>query len=894
MNIELLVVGTYLICSLVVGLIKGSHVKDMRDYAVSKKDYPTIVLVMTIAATWYGGDSAMGVSEKVFELGIIFIILPCINCISKFIIALYIAPRMVEFKSAISVGDVVGQLYGKTARIITAIAGILLSLGYIGAQVSAMGYVLNYFLGISYITGVLAGAGVVVAYSSFGGIKSVTATDVLQFCVLIVVIPLITNIAVAHIGGYKELFLALPSDKLSIFPKGMDSNQVIALFPLFIIPFLNPAMVQRLLMSRKRDILSKSFLYTGIIDIFFYSMVGVIGLCAFILYPEIDPSLSFPQIITSLLPDPIKGLAISGLLAIIMSTADSFLNAASILAINDIIKPLVPTFSKKRELSLAKLLTALLGILSIYFSISYKSIVDLALASLDFWGPIVVVPLLAGILGFRVKENSKIFAISAFAGVASYLLWKYAGAAEIFHFGAIIPSMVVNLLVFTLLYQFDKLEKVQLRNKVIKRYFVSGFFKNLPKKLYRQMVKSTENMGNPYIAFASFALVNYALPYFMWYSPKFGSSDVALKLRLIAAVACFVMLCKDMLPNKIRKFAPLYWYALLLYCLPFMTFLQFLMSGGDITWIINMSLCVLLLIVLVDWFSFVILSISGALLAWCAYLAFLCPVTRLNMGFDNIYLAIYLTIFSVLIGYIFCRNKELVERKVKAILNQRLEEKTMDLVDALQVKDRFLRNISHELRTPLHALTNISEGLLEHWGQMDERKKLYLTESISSNAIRLNELMKNMLLFTELQNNESHLHKKKINLVEFVEKFILEYDNVDIKRRVKNAHIYADKDLLTYIFKELIENAFKYGSNASPVTIEIFNEKLIVANYGSHVPQDEIESIFRLFNESSITEKKSGGKGVGLSIVKSICDKHNWKISVQSTSKTTSFIVEFK
>ncbi|MEQ9115589.1 MAG: ATP-binding protein [Rickettsiales bacterium] len=894
MGIDLFVVCIYLALALLVGIWKGRGIKTISDYAVANKSYPTIILVMTIAATWYGGEDAIGIPEKVYSLGIIFMFFQCTNLVAKFIIAYFIAPKATEFKSCISVGDVIGTLYGKFPRVVTALCGTLIAMGKIGVQIGALGYVFHHFTGIDREIGILIGAVTIVIYSTFGGIRAVTATDVLQFCMLIVIIPLVANVAVSAVGGYHNLYSQIPSDKLTLFPESIHPNKVWELFPIYLIPFLDPAMMQRLLMSRNPNVLSNSFKIVAFIDLAFYFVIGIIGFCAFLLFKNIDPSLAMTSVINELLPVGVKGFAIAGLLAVIMSTADSQLNASGVLFVHDFLNPLLPNWVKKRELLFTKIFTVIIGVVSIYFALKFENLIDLMLASLEFWGPVIVVPLLAGVLGCRVKKGSNIFIYSGLGGFFCYMGWRLFNLESALHFSPLIPSMLANLIVYLIVYRFDSVKSTR---EKYKKYRQSVYEKIcnvtlFPNGILNSIKESTKRLGAPYIAFGSFALVNYMLPYFMWYDPAYGHSDVALVLRLIAAIACFVLLIKDLMPEMVRKFVPLYWYLLLVYCLPFMTTLLFFMSSGSVTWVINMALAVLLLIILVDWISFIVLWTLGGIAAFSAYYLIFGNSPHLHMSFDNYYLAVYLNIFAALIGTIFSRNKEMISVQVNRLLNKKIDEKTADLAIALQVKDRFLKNMSHELRSPLHALTNISSGLKHNWRDMSQKDKERFLYELSSSADRLRKLMSNVLNFVDLEKNHIKFQKQEFDICKLLKLLAKKHENIALKCHLKLLKIKGDEEYILGALEEIIHNANKF-SNSDQINIDVYKSRILIKDRGPGIIDGEEDKIFEPFVEGSNTASKAGGRGLGLALAKAILIKHNIKIKARNYTSGAEFEIIF-
>lgn len=451
---DYIIISLYLFITLFVGFYKGRNIHTMRDYSIANWEYTTPVLVATIFATWVGGESTMGMAENVFSVGAVFIFIFCGSLLNKLIVAQFVAPRMGRFHGFISIGSIMGSLYGKPGRILTGISAAFSCTVILGAQVTGIGYCLEYFLGISYLNSILIGAGTVILYSAFGGVRAVTATDVIQFGILIVAIPLICNIGIEAIGGYSNLFAQVPSSHLRLFPENESPIKYISLFLIFTIPFLNPAIMQRMLMAKDETQMATSLRFAALIEIPFYAIVGFIGFIALIFKPDLEPHLAMPYLIQHILPTGIKGFAISGILAVIMSTADSFLNAGAISLVHDVIQPMTnDSIPDKIEIFLAKVATVLLGVLAIVSAVSFKSILDIVIQSESCWAPLTVFPLYAGIFGFRTTPLT--FAVSAAAGVYFVIFWNIF-LEDFFGFSSLVPSIIFNMIVFLSVHYIQK------------------------------------------------------------------------------------------------------------------------------------------------------------------------------------------------------------------------------------------------------------------------------------------------------------------------------------------------------------------------------------------------------------------------------------------------------
>jgi len=418
-----IIILVYLFCVLGLGLWAGRRVKDLEDYAVADRGYSALVIAMTLSASFIGGGFTMGNAEKVFTLGIVNIAVLWGFSLKEVLVASFIGPRMGRFPDAISVGDVMEVNYGKIGKVVTGIFSVLLCAGILGAQVGGMGYLFNLFLGLPVPTGILLGMSIVIIYDTFGGMRAVVATDVLQFCVLAIGIPLALILGVREVGGMAALAAKVPTGHFDLFGQ-LSKVQIVSLFLTFLLgETLVPPYVRRLFISRNTRATCRGTMWSGLFSIPFFAIAGGIGLVALALNPELNANLALPYVVETALPIGLRGLVVAGIIAVVMSSADSFLNSASVAFVNDIVNPLLPRpLSPKRGLLLARLATLVTGSISVVFAISIKSLIDILIYAYQFWSPIILVPLAATLLGIRAGTGA--FCAGAAAGLCGVFVWN--------------------------------------------------------------------------------------------------------------------------------------------------------------------------------------------------------------------------------------------------------------------------------------------------------------------------------------------------------------------------------------------------------------------------------------------------------------------------------------
>ncbi len=449
MTVDYVIITGYLLLILLVGLWSGKGMKTLADFSVSHRSYGSLVLFATLSASFIGGGFSIGNAEKVFIFGIANIVALWGFSLKEILVAKFIAPRTGNFPGVISVGDLMDHGYGKAGRIVSGFFSVFLCAGIVGAQVGAMGIIFNEFLGMKPIWGILIGCGIVISYSTVGGMRAVVLTDVIQFCVLAIGLPAALIFGLVKVGGISAIKAATPAGHFSIPAEGTTIGAFVSLFLTFVLgETLVPPYVQRLFMTKDAEHTARGTLLSGVFSIPFFVVTGGIGLVALTMKPDLDANLAMPYVVHNVLPIGVRGVVIAGVISIVMSSADSFLNGAATCCINDVVKPLRRNpLTDSQGLFIAKFTNGLVGIIAVVFAIMKPSVLDILIYVYNFWAPIIVVPLAAVLLGARVTKAG--FLAGTLAGAAGSLIWNYVLKAPAGVDGLVV-GVFCNLVAFVL------------------------------------------------------------------------------------------------------------------------------------------------------------------------------------------------------------------------------------------------------------------------------------------------------------------------------------------------------------------------------------------------------------------------------------------------------------
>jgi tRNA-dependent cyclodipeptide synthase len=234
-------------------------------------------------------------------------------------------------------------------------------------------------------------------------------------------------------------------------------------------------------------------------------------------------------------------------------------------------------------------------------------------------------------------------------------------------------------------------------------------------------------------------------------------------------------------------------------------------------------------------------------------------------------------------------------------LEYQFEKTDKALNEYSSIKDRFLKNISHEARIPLGSVLSISELLNNNWDKFDDVSKRENVGLIFKEITRLSRFITDTFDTSKFLTKEIQLNLKKDNFFDFLKNIVKNHQkfinnkNISIEiNHFDNYCFYFDQSLITRVIDNLIMNAIRYSPEEKRITISLYKSYLrnseipalhcCINDEGIGVPVNEVESIFEPFVESSRTESKACGVGLGLSICKEIIEAHSGNIWVENNS----------
>ena len=707
-DLDHIIVYIFLLVTCFIGLFSGKRAKTMEAYTIAHKMYGVLPLVATYLATDIGAGSILSDAAAVFNKGIIVNVSIASLPIAYIIRAYFIVPKMVYFSNCLTLGEMMG-LYGQLARIITGILSTLNAIIHTSIQLTAFGIISQPLLGISPAWSILIGGLITILYTAIGGIKAVTLTDIIQFFLLMVAVPLVTYKVVYHVGGIEALFHKVPSEKFLLLEHERFYRYMIYfIIWLLQIGMVDPAVVQRMLMAKNKRQLRNKYRIIALFDPVFRFLVMLIGLGGLVLYPAIKSNMVVPHVIQTLLPVGIKGLAIAGLLAIIMSSADSYIHVAGVTLIHDVVNPLCKNrFTTFQACYWVRYTTLLVGFLATLIALKMIHIPYLGFKALEMIAPMLLVPFLSAIIG--LKANKKAFIASLLIAVVTFSLSNLLLPAMYNILSIPITTLTSGCIFFLVHYQTYK--RWAKMDRAVNKFII--MFTPASRRLFQIIHKEITNFhamlfymqhnvqkyGTPYLLSGIFCGCNLLIPHFI--DQQAITSDHTLLLSLLATgmVSCFLLIIKDKWPQALQdKYLPLFFLFTIAYCLPFLSTIMVLATRGNIIWVMQMLLSLIFSMILIDYWNMIGLTLLSIALGWWLFMDHFGPI-QWNMYTTSYYLVGYQCTLSLLIGLIFAY------RKRKQIDKLYAQQQQLNHIHRLNELD-YLYSIQHQVVQGKHLFSS--------------------------------------------------------------------------------------------------------------------------------------------------------------------------------------------
>jgi PAS domain S-box-containing protein len=229
----------------------------------------------------------------------------------------------------------------------------------------------------------------------------------------------------------------------------------------------------------------------------------------------------------------------------------------------------------------------------------------------------------------------------------------------------------------------------------------------------------------------------------------------------------------------------------------------------------------------------------------------------------------------------------------------KIKESATKLKELNTSKDLLFSIISHDLRTPFNQFIGGTELLLTKLEEYDKNMLRKFLTLLNKEAVRSYRLLENLLQWSKTQRGLIKFDPRPIDLFEFVDELMKFYESMAEEKGIelnvkipKSLHVYADKEMLSTILRNLVSNALKFTDKGGEVEVSViekndmenmFSEYLevSVSDTGIGIKEENISSIFSI-DENKSNSYKESATGLGLLLCKDFVERHNGEIWVES------------
>ena len=444
----------YLIISVAIGLYAATKVHNTGDYAVAGRSLPIGVVIATVFATWFGSETVLGIPGEFIGSGLGGVIEdPFGASMCLVLVGLFFARKLYKLK-LLTIADYYRYRYNRVVEVIVSVCILLSYLGWVAAQITALGMVAEILSGgaISLPAGMMLGAGIVMIYTLFGGMWSVALTDTFQM-VIIVAGLLFIAYAVSDAAGGAGTVIAHASEtgKLDIAPEFTLAGIlgfIAAAVTMMLGSIPQQDVFQRVMSSKSANVAAAGAVIGGVLYLLFAFVPMFITYAASLIDPELvarhleaeTANYILPTLILDRAPQIAQVLFFGALLSAIMSTASATLLAPSVTVVENILRQFIPMDDRQQLLATRVTVFFFTIAVTLYaWLMEGTSIYEMVGNAYKVTLVGAFIPLVMGLYWAKATTQGALF--STIGGLVSWI------AMETFAADSIWPPQLVGLLV---------------------------------------------------------------------------------------------------------------------------------------------------------------------------------------------------------------------------------------------------------------------------------------------------------------------------------------------------------------------------------------------------------------------------------------------------------------
>jgi len=441
----------YWVVSVGIGLWAALRVKNTADFAAAGHSLPLPIVTATVFATWFGSETVLGIPATFLKDGFGGIVAdPFGSSLCLILVGLFFARHLYN-RRMLTIGDFFREKYGRTVEVLVTLCIVVSYLGWVAAQIKALGLVFNVVSegAITQTGGMLIGAGSVLIYTLFGGMWAVAITDFIQMIIIVVGMLYIGGEMTAQTGGIGVVIeRASAAGKFNFWPE-MNLASILgfvaALCTMMLGSIPQQDVFQRITSSKNVNIAVQAALLGGVLYFIFAFVPLYLAYSATIINPglvnqylDTDPQMILPKLIMNHAPLIAQVMFFGALLSAIKSCASATLLAPSVTFAENIVRGFFKHLSDQDLLKIMRITVLCFTVVVTFFAInSQLSIFKMVESAYKVTLVAAFVPLAFGVYWSRANSLGGLFSV-----VFGLTMWI---SCEILAPNAIMPPQLAGL-----------------------------------------------------------------------------------------------------------------------------------------------------------------------------------------------------------------------------------------------------------------------------------------------------------------------------------------------------------------------------------------------------------------------------------------------------------------
>jgi SSS family solute:Na+ symporter len=402
---RLLSVGAVIVYVIVLTFValRARVARDYEEFSVAKRILPVALVFGSITATYVGPGFSMGFVGRGFHSGFLFWIVGLAYAIQNIGVGLLVAPKLRGLRGCYTLGDAIGQKYGRRCQILAGIISVGLCMGFSAVMIRAGKLVLHQMLGLPQAVSAFLLALVAGSYTTFGGLRASVTTDVFHFVLHALLLPpLLLYVLLFHFEGGATTFY---QQAVSATTEGFRATS-----PLDLIGFvaawllgetLIPPYANLTLASRTVSVSRGSFILAGLFSTLWFLVMVSLGIVArTTVAPDTGDDYVLMSLVKTMMPGVGYALLLVTLVSIVLSSLNSLLNAGATVLTQDILRQFAD-LPDRVALRVGRGATILVAGIAAIAAMFVPTVIQGLMYCYSIWAPAI---LPAAVLGLWLKQ----------------------------------------------------------------------------------------------------------------------------------------------------------------------------------------------------------------------------------------------------------------------------------------------------------------------------------------------------------------------------------------------------------------------------------------------------------------------------------------------------------